>query len=80
MHSHILPDSRSGLDDLVVADKSRPEPVSPSACGTSAAAAARICQAALRLDVARTDSLRGGFSNVVYRISFADGHPPALFR
>jgi hypothetical protein len=79
-HSDTLPEPHVGDGTFVLADKSRPEPASPNTSGTSAAAAARICQAAMRLTVARTDSLRGGFSNVVYRISFLGNHPPALFR
>ncbi len=75
-----FPESLVGCDVFVAADKSRPEPASPSTSGTSAGAAARLCEAAMRTPVARTDSLRGGFSNVVYRISFLGYHPPVLFR
>lgn len=65
---------------LVSQDHSRPEPASPTACGTSDVDASRICEAVLLSPVARCDALRGGFSNVVYRMSFANDHPPVLFR
>jgi hypothetical protein len=72
--AHSFPDA-----DLIQ-DKARPEPVSPSTSATSAAAASRICQDALQSPISKIDALRGGFSNVVYRVSFANGHETVLFR
>jgi hypothetical protein len=72
--------ARSFPDADLTQDKARPEPVSPSTSATSAPAASLICQDALQSPISKIDALRGGFSNVVYRVSFANGHETVLFR
>jgi hypothetical protein len=60
-------------------DKLIDEAASPTGSQALANEASRHCLAVINSPVVRVEPISGGFSNLVYRICFAD-HAPVLFR